>query len=175
MIDEKKLILFEKILNEFNKIHSLTNYTNIKAVMKDSLEPLKYLNFTPKIAIDVGSGAGFPGIFLAIELNECEWSLFEPNPKKAAFLTYAKLALNLKNVKIYRSKIQNSNKFRADLITSRALMKTKDLIKICKGFYDEKTEFLLYKGSSVFEEIDGLNAQIINENHRNYILIKGIK
>lgn len=95
--------------------------------------------------------------------------------KKAAFLTYAKLALNLKNVKIYRSKIQNSNKFRADLITSRALMKTKDLIKICKGFYDEKTEFLLYKGSSVFEEIDGLNAQIINENHRNYILIKGIK
>lgn len=83
MIDEKKLILFEKILNEFNKIHSLTNYTNIKAVMKDSLEPLKYLNFTPKIAIDVGSGAGFPGIFLAIELNECEWSLFEPNPKKS--------------------------------------------------------------------------------------------
>ena len=50
-----------------------------------------------------------------------------------------------------------------------SLSKTKELIKICEGFYDENTKFLIYKGSSVMEEISGIDAQIYNEKNRNYI------
>lgn len=167
----KKVRVFSEILSKFNKIHSLTNYKDIKSQVDDSIKPLEFLNLTPKIAIDVGSGAGFPAIFLALKMGDCEWHLFEPNAKKAAFLSYTKAKLDLKNIQIHNQKIELCPKFKADLITSRALAKTADLIKICSGFYDENTQFLLYKGSSVKDEIIGLNAKIYNDKNRNYVLI----
>ena len=59
----------------------------------------------------------------------------------------------------------------AQLITSRALMKTKELLKICRGFYDDETQILLYKGSSVGSELDGLDAQIYGVKNRNYVFL----
>lgn len=60
-------------------------------------------------------------------------------------------------------------------------MKTKNLVEICDGFYDEKTHFLLYKGSSVEAEISEFlekfkfaKTQIFNEKTRNYLLISEI-
>ncbi|MBQ2431098.1 MAG: class I SAM-dependent methyltransferase [Campylobacter sp.] len=120
-------------------------------------------------------------MFLAIILNHTKWHFYEPNAKKAAFLTYAKVNLGLQNIQIHREKIENSLKLRADLITSRAVMKTKNLVEICDGFYDEKTHFLLYKGSSVEAEISEFlekfkfaKTQIFNEKTRNYLLISEI-
>ena len=83
--------------------------------------------------------------------------------------------MKLKNVTIHHEKIENASKFRADLITSRAVMKTDKLLEISKDFYDEDTEFLLYKGSSVENELAGLNAKIHTRNNRRYVHLKGIK
>ncbi|MCD8213748.1 MAG: 16S rRNA (guanine(527)-N(7))-methyltransferase RsmG [Campylobacter sp.] len=160
---------FAEILAKFNRVHSLTNYKDISAQVSDSIAPLKFLNFYPKIAIDVGSGAGFPAIFLAMILKDCKWYLFEPNLKKSAFLNYVKVQMNLENLNVQSEKIELSKPFIAELITSRALMKTKEILKICNGFYDEKTKFLLYKGSSVSQEIVGIDAKIYNEKNRNYV------
>ncbi|AQW88221.1 16S rRNA m7G527 methyltransferase [Campylobacter pinnipediorum subsp. caledonicus] len=168
---EENVAKFGEILKQFNKIHSLTNYKDIKNQVMDSIAPLEFLDINPKIAIDIGSGAGFPAIFLAMKIQECEWHLFEPNLKKSSFLSYAKINLGLKNITVHSKKIQEGEKFKADLITSRALMKTKDLIKICDGFYDENTKFMLYKGSSVVDELDGLKAKIYNNKNRNYIIM----
>jgi len=171
---------FCQILAEFNAVHSLSNYDDFKEQIDDSLAGLDYVlndgNFAPKTAIDVGSGAGFPGFILAMVTPEISWHLFEPNPKKSAFLTYAKLNLELKNIKIHRAKIENEPKFHADLITSRALGKIDFLLKICAGFFDEKSKFLLYKGSTAKDEFAKFNAQIYNgKNNRNYVVLKGIK
>ena len=106
-------------------------------------------------------------------LRECQWHLFEPNPKKSAFLSYVKAELNLTNVRVKSCKIEDGEPFAAQLITSRALMKTKDLLEICNGFFDAQTQILLYKGSSVQSELDGLNAQIYGHGNRNYVFIKG--
>ncbi|OPA79823.1 16S rRNA (guanine(527)-N(7))-methyltransferase RsmG [Campylobacter pinnipediorum subsp. pinnipediorum] len=168
---EENVDKFSEILKQFNKIHSLTNYKDIKNQVMDSIAPLEFLDINPKIAIDIGSGAGFPAIFLAMKMQECQWHLFEPNLKKSSFLSYAKINLGLKNITIHSKKIQESEQFKADLITSRALMKTKDLIQICDGFYDENTKFMLYKGSSVVDELDGLEAKIYNDKNRNYIIM----
>lgn len=168
---DENVAKFGEILAKFNKIHSLTKYENLSQVVKDSILPLKFLDFSPKVAIDVGSGAGFPAIFLAMKMPFCQWHLFEPNPKKSSFLSYVKVELSLQNVLVHSQKIQNCAKFRADLITSRALMKSGDLIEICKGFYDKDSKFLLYKGSSVEAELGNLKAQIWQEQNRNYVLI----
>lgn len=169
----EKVEKFSEILRKFNRIHNLTNYKNISEIVEDSIKPLEFLESYPKTAIDIGSGAGFPAIFLAFILKDCSWTLFEPNLKKSSFLSYVKAEMNLENLNVKSEKIELSSPFIADLITSRALMKTKDLLKICKGFYDEKTQILLYKGSGVKDEIIGIDAKIYNFKNRNYVLISG--
>ena len=166
---------FSEILAKFNRVHSLTNYKNLNEQIADSIAPLEIFPqiLDAKTAIDVGSGAGFPAIFLAMILRECKWYLFEPNPKKSAFLSYIKAELNLANVRVKSCKIQDGEPFAAQLITSRALMKTKDLLEICNGFFDAQTQIVLYKGSSVQSELDGLKAQICGRGNRNYVFIKG--
>lgn len=164
---------FGKCLEKFNKIHSITNYNDLSAVIEDSLEGLKFITEMPKVAIDIGSGAGFPAIFLAMVLPYTKWHLFEPNTKKAAFLTYAKVNLKLKNIIIHNTKIENETPFIADLITSRAVMKVPDLIKISHGFFDTHTKFLFYKGSNVKDELGNLKAEIFENNIRKYALLKG--
>ena len=151
----EKVKAYAQIFAKFNKVHSLSNYKDISEQVFDSIRPLEIFDLSAKTAIDVGSGAGFPAIFLALAMPRTKWHLFEPIAKKSSFLSYAKIEL--------------ADKFIADLITSRALSKTKELIKICKGFYDESTKFLIYKGSSVMDEISGIDAQIYNEKNRNYI------
>ena len=139
--------------------------------------------FESKIIIDVGSGAGFPAIFLAFLLPESEIHLFEPAPKKSAFLAFAKTELALKNVRVHAAKIQNCEKFRADLVTSRALARARDLIALCDGFYDENTTFLLYKGGEAENETAELAADNSNLNYalkngvgeRKYLYLKGLK
>ena len=152
---DEKIKIYTQIFAKFNAVHSLSNYKNISEQVLDSIRPLEIFDLSTKTAIDVGSGAGFPAIFLALAMPQTKWHLFEPIAKKSSFLSYAKIEL--------------ADKFIAGLITSRALSKTKELIKICDGFYNESTKFLIYKGSSVMDEISGINAQIYNEKNRNYI------
>lgn len=171
---KEKIDNFSEILSSFNKIHNLTNYKNLDFVIKDSLDGLKFITNSPKIAIDIGSGAGFPAIFLALALKDCKWHLFEPNHKKSAFLTYVKINLKLENVIIHPKKIEDEVKFKADLITSRAVMKTYKILEISNGFYDKKTLFLLYKGSSVEDEVKNLkNYKLQKYENRVFLTFKG--
>lgn len=177
---------FKTCLQKFNRVHSLTNYDDLDAVVRDSLSGANFIPRYPRIACDIGSGAGFPGLFLALALPLCEWHLFEPNLKKAAFLTYAKVSLALTNVKIHAERVQDGAKLRADLISSRALMSARSLIEICRGFYDENTTFLLYKGSGAeaeatefCKEFASARCEIFSDENalknRKFLVIKGVK
>ncbi|AJD03653.1 16S rRNA m7G527 methyltransferase [Campylobacter lari CCUG 22395] len=170
----KKIILYKNLLKKFNAVHNLTHLENIDDNVIDSIKILDYCDLTDKKKIvDIGSGAGFPAIFLACILQESEFFLFEPSAKKASFLRVVKTELNLKNINIIKEKIQNYQSFKADLITSRALMDVKPLVEISNGFYDENTLFLLYKGSEVYDELQGMkDYKIFNRGFRNYCLLK---
>ncbi|EAI4298441.1 16S rRNA (guanine(527)-N(7))-methyltransferase RsmG [Campylobacter lari] len=170
----KKIILYKNLLKKFNAVHNLTHLENIDDNVIDSIKILDYCDLTDKKKIvDIGSGAGFPAIFLACILQESEFFLFEPSAKKASFLRVVKTELNLKNINIIKEKIQNYQSFKADLITSRALMDIKPLVEISNGFYDENTLFLLYKGSEVYDELQGMkDYKIFNRGFRNYCLLK---
>lgn len=172
---------YKKLFTRFNAVHNLSAYDDIEPAISDSIYPLDFLDAKElKIAIDIGSGAGFPAVFLALCLKDCEFYLFEPAQKKASFLMLVKSALDIKNMNVKCQKLQNHAAFKADLITSRAAFKIVKLIELSKGFYNEETLFLLYKGSSVNDELAALankpqEIKIINANTRNYAFLKGVK
>lgn len=171
-----KIEIYKKLLNKFNQIHNLTNFKNIDENIIDSVKIFDFCDLsTRKKIIDIGSGAGFPAVFLACVLKNSEFFLFEPNAKKASFLRVVKTELGL-NLNIIKEKIQNHNGFIADMICSRALMDIKPLIDIAKGFYDENTLFLLYKGSEVYKELEGFkDYKIFNNAYRNYCILSNIR
>ena len=169
-----KLDIFINELIKWNKIHKITNYTtkeSIKKQIKDSLYPLKYIK-NIKSAIDIGTGAGFPGLILAINMPNTKWYLVEPIKKKYSFLNYIKTIFNLNNVTIVPKRLEESNISPVELITTRAVMPTKDIIKLSKPFLKKDGIILLYKGSNVFNELKDIKAKIVSKNNRNYVFIK---
>lgn len=173
---ENKIQIYKDLLNKYNRIHNLTQFKTIDENIIDSLKILDFkdLNFAKNI-IDIGSGAGFPAIFLALILKS-QFYLFEPNAKKAAFLRNVKIECKLDNVFIIKEKIQDyKSQLIADIITSRALCDISSLLELCKNFYNKHTLFLLYKGSKAYEECKNLKEyEIIERDFRKYCLFKGI-
>ena len=168
-----KLNAYESLFHSFGKVHNISHF---KALEKELVDSLKILDFKDlsdfKNAVDIGSGAGFPTLFLALILKT-NFTLFEPNAKKAAFLMLVKSELGLENVSVFKEKIERYElKFKAQLITSRALMSAPELVRLCDGFFDENTLFLLYKGSKVYDELKGFAKYEIAEfDKRKYVLI----
>jgi len=174
----KKYDTFTRELLKWNKIHKFTNYTSKEEILqqiKDSLYPLQKIK-NAKTAIDIGTGAGFPGLILAVAMPETLWYLAEPLKKRVSFLNYIKIKLKLNNVKIIPSRLEHSKIPPVELITTRAVMPTPKIINIAKPFLQKNGTILLYKGSSVLDELKNLNinAEINSKGNRNYIFIKDL-
>ena len=170
---------FEKFANEllkWNKTHKFTNYTSKEEIfsqIEDSLYPLDKIK-DKKSAIDIGTGAGFPGLILAIAMPKTKWNLVEPLKKRYSFLNYMKIILGLKNVNVIPKRIEDSGLSPVELITTRAVMPTEKIIELSTPFLQKNGTILLYKGSNALNEIKNINASIINKGNRNYVFIKDI-
>ena len=175
--NEKALSEYKKLFNMYNKTHNISRLKNIDDEIKDSILPyflleddgvcLKNIN-----AIDVGSGAGFAGLFLAMIDSSLNMSLCELSSKKASFLTLVKIYLGLSNVKVINDDVSKLDT-KYDLISSRAMSKTYDIINLCKNSIQENTMFLFYKGSNVYEESEFLKTKVVyNYGFRNYLFFK---
>jgi len=167
---------YKKHLFKWNSIHNLTGVKNEEELdhfIHDALYPLTFL---PKVktVLDIGTGAGFPGLILAMALPDTHFTLVEPLKKRAAFLQFNKADLGLGNVNVQNSRVEAMAPFVVDLVTSRAVTDTRLLLKLSRPFMGEGTLLLFYKGEKVFKEIDdSLDYQIIQTNGRHYLLIKG--
>jgi 16S rRNA (guanine527-N7)-methyltransferase len=177
----EKLELFASLLHEWNQIHNLTGAKTVEAIYDNIVDSLYPLNFIkkPKTLLDVGTGAGFPGLVLAIALPETEVVLAEPLKKRVSFLKYAGIDLGLKNVKVEGKRVEFVEHEAFDLISSRAVTNTKLLLELTENISDVQTEYLFYKGSRVFDEIEDVQHQldydIVQKNQRNYLYIKAQK
>lgn len=163
--------LYENELNIYNKVHNITRLKDIKAAALDSIEILNFLEFKSGIRVaDIGSGAGFPALFLALLKRNCEFYLYEPNYKKAAFLSLVKAKFNLENVCIKPIKVEYEKELKVDLITSRAFAKTSLVVNLCDNLANPNTKFILYKGSFVKDELDCLNVYKLHERNNRIFL-----
>ncbi len=173
-----KLENFASLLDEWNQIHNLTGAKNIDAIyinIVDSLYPLTFIE-EPKTLLDVGTGAGFPGLVLAIALPQTKVVLAEPLKKRVSFLKYAAIDLELKNVSVEAKRVEKVEHVPFEMISSRAVTNTKLLLDLTKKISDNETEYLFYKGSRVFDEVADVQHQlrydIVQKNQRNYLYIK---
>jgi len=173
-----KLENFASLLHEWNQIHNLTGAKTVDAIyvnIVDSLFPLTFID-KPKTLLDVGTGAGFPGLVLAMAFPSTEVVLAEPLKKRVSFLKYAAIDLALTNVKVEAKRVEFVEHDAFALITSRAVTNTRLLLDLTKEISDAKTQYLFYKGSRVFDEIEDVQHQldydIVQKNQRNYLYIK---
>lgn len=169
---------YSTLLQQWGKIHNLTASLKIAEIINniiDSVYPLKFLNDFDSL-VDVGTGAGYPGMLLAIARPNSRVVLVEPRAKRAAFLNFVKASLKLENVFIEQKRIEDLEDDRFDIITSRAVTNTSLLLRLTSHLKDEKTQYLFYKGSACEEEIQDAqiqNYQIIKVGeHRNYLYMK---
>lgn len=153
-----KLEEYSSLLKETNNKFNLVGKSTLQSVwirhFADSikLEPIIELaleSTEKKIKIcDVGSGAGFPGMVLAILANANKWNvtitLIESNIKKANFLQEISRLLRL-NILIYNKRAEQVDET-FDIITARALTKLRNLLMVCRKLKHRKTNFFLLKG-----------------------------
>jgi 16S rRNA (guanine527-N7)-methyltransferase len=167
--------IFIKAILEWNKIHNLTGAKTKEDIIMNILDSLYPLAFLPKVKtiLDIGTGAGFPGLILAMALPEIDVILAEPRRKRTAFLNYIKATCGLDRVIVQNKRVEDIQPQKIDLITSRAVTNTKKLIDLSRNFVYKKSLYLFYKGENVQNEISDLkNYQIFTQDKRQYLLFK---
>jgi 16S rRNA (guanine527-N7)-methyltransferase len=179
-LEESKINALEIFANKllwWNGVHNISGAKTKEQVVQnivDSIYPITFLK-EPNSMLDVGTGAGFPGLILAIVWDKTKTVLSEPINKKAAFLRYIISELNLKNVTVFKDRVQNLKSSYFELITSRAVTDTNLLLKLTKNLSNKDTKFLFFKGSNVYNELKELNSykyKIVKKELRNYLLLE---
>jgi 16S rRNA (guanine527-N7)-methyltransferase len=170
--------VFIKLLQQWGKVHNLTGRltrSDIEENILDSLYPLLFIDKYPSFA-DIGTGAGYPGLILAIAQRDVKAYLIEPRIKRVSFLNFVKASLKLDNLTVFCSRVEEVKDLEVDLITSRAVTNTSLLLDITKNIKKESSSYLFYKGSMLENEIEiaKINSyKVINRKDRNYLYIKG--
>lgn len=110
---------------------------------------------------DVGSGAGLPGLVLAIARPDVKWVLIEPMERRIAWLTEQVEELDLQNVEIVRTRAEDWNAGPVlDVVTARAVSALRTLIPLTAPLVRNGGELILLKGASVAGEIAAADKQI---------------
>lgn len=165
---------YKEHLFKWNKIHNLTGAKDEKTIDNFIYDALFPVSFLPPVdtLMDIGTGAGFPGMILAFALPNTHVTLVEPLPKRASFLQFVKADLGLSNVTVVKKKVEDMEPQIFDLITSRAVTDTNMLLELSKNFRNKDTKLLFYKGEKVFDEVDSsVPHKIIQTNKRHYLLL----
>lgn len=112
---------------------------------------------------DIGSGAGLPGLVLAIARPDVEWTLIEPMDRRVVWLNEQVAALGLDNVTVMRARGEDVG-LEFDVVTARAVSAMRTLIPITAPLVRDGGELILLKGHNVPTEIEA--AQKVLKKHK---------
>ncbi|WP_115707588.1 16S rRNA (guanine(527)-N(7))-methyltransferase RsmG [Legionella sainthelensi] len=137
------------LLNKWNSTYNLTAIRDVEVMVckhiLDSLAILPWLKGNR--IIDVGTGAGLPGIPLALAQPEINFVLLDSNGKKTRFLNEVKRQLNLKNLEIVQSRVENYHPAEGfDTVLSRAFSSLGQMIQWTHHLIADKGIWLAMKG-----------------------------
>ena len=174
----KDVEVFIELLQKWGRVHNLSGSLDKQSIYEnilDSLFPLTFIENFSSFA-DIGTGAGYPGLILAIARKDVDGYLIEPRIKRVSFLSFVKANLGLKNLTILQKRAEEVNDLKVELITSRAVTNTKLLLDLTKEIKQDNSSYLFYKGSMLENELEEAklnNYKIVSRNDRNYLYIKG--
>ena len=155
---QSKLNTYVALLEEWQGKMNLVSDSTLPVVwtrhILDSAQVERYLTPSDRVILDLGSGAGFPALVLAIldESKNRTVHLVESDGKKCSFLQAVADACGLQVV-IHNERIEKMPVFKADVITARALAALDKLVGYAKPFIDERTRCLFLKGKKADEEL----------------------
>lgn len=196
-----KFMMYKDLIQEWNKQINLTAIVEDDDIIKkhfiDCIKAFKLDEFkNAKSIIDVGTGAGFPGIPLAIMNEDVKITLLDSLNKRVNFLNIVVNKLNLNNVTTIHSRAEDGarnselrEKF--DIATSRAVANMSILSELCIPYVKNNGNFIALKGPSIEDELEGarnalkvLGAKLIDvievevedtDLKHNLVLVKKIK
>ncbi|MFK4851969.1 16S rRNA (guanine(527)-N(7))-methyltransferase RsmG [Microbacterium sp. ZW T6_19] len=114
---------------------------------------------------DIGSGAGLPGLVLAIARPDVRWTLIEPMERRVTWLNEQVTALGLENVEVLRARAEDVRPAEGfDVVTARAVSALRTLVPITAPLVRDGGELAFLKGLNVENEIDA--AQKAIKKHR---------
>lgn len=152
---------YYQILKEENSKYNLTRIIEEEDVylkhFYDSLTITKVIDIKDQSICDLGSGAGFPGLVLAICFPNSKLTLIESNGKKCNFLNIVKEKLNLDNVTIINTRIEEyakSNREIFDIVTARAVAPLKHLLEYGIPLVKIDGYFIAMKANTESEELN---------------------
>ena len=157
----KKLSHYEKILIEANKSLNLVGNSTISQIWTrhflDSSQVIDFIDKNDKIIVDIGSGAGFPGIVLAILADDRKMdlkvSLIEKSKKKNIFLTEVIKKLNLDVAQICQN-IFDMKKITADVVVARAFKPLPIILELIHNKVINSKKFFVFLGKTGKKELD---------------------
>jgi len=163
--------IYLSLLKKWSMAYNLTSLNdNRDIIVKHFIDSVSYLKAIPahaRTVLDVGSGAGFPGIPLKIMRPSFNVVLLEPSRKKVSFLMRVVSDLSLEHAQIVRGRIEEYPCSRDDVpgqfdvVTTRALFSTEELIRLASPFCVDNGTIVLSKGPSYREELRDLEGYSI--------------
>lgn len=157
---KEKLLVYANLLIEENKKYNLTSLITDDEIAEkhfyDSLILYKFANINESKVLDIGTGAGFPGIPLAIKYTNTKFYLLEASKKKCNFLELVVKTLHLQNVTILNKRCEDLDKKYLnyfDFIVTRAVSELRIILELAIPFLKINGIFLPYKGINYNEEV----------------------
>jgi len=154
---QAKLVAYLRLIEKWNRVHNLTAVREPEKMvvlhLLDSLAVLPHVAAASTL-LDVGAGAGLPGIPLAIARPDLAVTLLEASHKKATFLRQAKAELGLVNVQVACERVEKWHPATAyDIVVSRAFAELADFVVQAGHLLAPGGTMLAMKGVHPFEEI----------------------
>ena len=181
---QQKLLDYLALLEKWNKVHNLTAVRDPEEMV--TLHLLDSLSVLPHIGtgrlLDVGSGAGLPGIVLALIRPDLHVTTMDASHKKASFMRQAKAVLGLENLEVVCGRVEVFNpaqKF--DMIISRAFSEIAEFLRLTRHLLAEDGVWLAMKGVYPHDElakIENVSTEVIElhvpglEAQRHLVFLK---
>jgi 16S rRNA (guanine527-N7)-methyltransferase len=167
----KKLLAYVTLIQKWNRVYNLTTIEKTNdIIVRHILDSLAVATYIAHIEdeshiLDLGSGAGLPGIPLSLIFPAKQFTLLDSNGKKTRFLNYAKIMLNLTNIEVTYSRVESfqpEKKF--TLIITRAFSTINDILVKTQHLRSTKTRILAMKGQLPKKELDEINLPFLVYN-----------
>ena len=161
-----KLLEYKKLLLDANLNMNLIGKSTIddfdQRHFLDCVQIHEHMPEKNKITVDLGTGAGLPGVLLSI-IGYKNLHLVEKSPKKTAFLESCKLRLGLDFV-IHNQPLAEVSLSNAQYIVARAFAPISKILNFTKQMVTDQTQYVLLKGRSYLEEIKSVSNKSFNWN-----------